>query len=170
MAQCWKCGARFPGGLTNILTCPTCEQVEETKKLRRELSSSREQRDYDSDYHKKDERDDSDYDDENGGYSAEESYDTGYSAGYAAGRASRKPSMERPIPSPPIEQTGAWSERKIPKSKIMRFLRGYQYLQQIKQYRRQKKRCHELSSSYIKQNSCNSKESRCCENKQAEKT
>jgi len=42
MARCWSCGAGLPEGLhlNYWLTCPTCTQVEETRKIRETLESS----------------------------------------------------------------------------------------------------------------------------------
>lgn len=36
MARCWSCGSQIPGGIRYLFTCPTCEQVQEIKSLRKE--------------------------------------------------------------------------------------------------------------------------------------
>lgn len=40
MVRCWSCGTQVPGGLRYILTCPTCDGIQESKRLRQELGSS----------------------------------------------------------------------------------------------------------------------------------
>jgi len=40
MARCWSCGAEIPGGWRYWITCPSCSQAEEVKRIRKRLESS----------------------------------------------------------------------------------------------------------------------------------
>ncbi|MCL0064227.1 hypothetical protein M1N83_03435 [Dehalococcoidia bacterium] len=40
MGRCWSCGSQIPSGMRYLFTCPTCEQVEEIKSLRRETAGN----------------------------------------------------------------------------------------------------------------------------------
>ena len=41
MVRCWSCGTQIPGGLRYIITCPICTEVEEIKRLRKSIESSK---------------------------------------------------------------------------------------------------------------------------------
>jgi tetratricopeptide (TPR) repeat protein len=40
MTRCWSCGAELHGGVEYAFTCPACEQVEQIKNLRQEVSDN----------------------------------------------------------------------------------------------------------------------------------